>query len=49
VVATGLEPVAGKKNFYKAQDFDILFDSPNTYRQPGRAEALHRPGCAPLF
>jgi len=28
VVATGLEPVAGKKNFYKAQDFDILFDSP---------------------
>lgn len=28
VIATGLEPVAGKKNFYKAQDFDILFDSP---------------------
>ena len=28
VVATGLEPVAGRKNFYKAQDFDILFDSP---------------------
>jgi len=28
VIATGLEPVAGRKNFYKAQDFDILFDSP---------------------
>ncbi|WP_431217284.1 M61 family metallopeptidase [Puia sp. P3] len=27
-VATGLEPVAGRKNVYRARDFDILFDSP---------------------
>ena len=27
-IATGLEPVAGRNNVYRAQDFDILFDSP---------------------
>jgi predicted metalloprotease with PDZ domain len=28
VVATGLEPVAGKRFVFKAPDFDILYDSP---------------------